>query len=220
MAYQNKHSFIDIYQPDIKVIQECSKSSLIEENHLWFGDTPSKGIGITFKEDARFSLAPYFVPLFKWVIPIEVAAQDKYFTLIAIWLKNDKKYAYAGHFIQAMNYYLPLIKNKNVIIIGDFNSNSIWDKKHRHQGNHRSLVNMLENEEIISAYHKYYNEEQGQETRFTHFYRRKTSALFHIDYCFISQGVYSNIVSYEVGQVSDWIDKSDHAPLILTLRDL
>jgi Exonuclease III len=218
MAYQKKRHYLESYDAGIKVIIECSESSLASSTDLWFGDSSYKGIGVEFKSNIVHSIAPYYSPEYKWVIPIEVRANGYDFTLFAVWLKLDKKLAYAGSFIQAMKYYLPVVAESNVMIIGDFNSNSIWDNKHVQHGNHSALVNMLEEAGIVSTYHRFYNEKQGRESRFTHFYRRSAEALFHIDYCFMSHPLYRSLEHYEVGEVSDWIDKSDHAPLILSLE--
>jgi exodeoxyribonuclease III len=44
----------------------------------------------------------------------------------------------------------------------------------------------------------------------------KESKPYHIDYCFISPDF--KISNVEVGLYEDWIKKSDHMPIIMTLN--
>ncbi|MEV5024778.1 hypothetical protein [Paenibacillus sp. LPE1-1-1.1] len=217
MAYHKKSDYLMDYDADIKVIQECSKDSLME-SHIWFGDSPLKGIGIGFKHGINFNLASCYTQSYKWIIPIEVQTNEYDFILIAVWLKRDKKYAYVGPFIQAMKYYLPILSGKKLVIIGDFNSNSIWDQKYINKGNHSEMINLLNQNEISSLYHTYFNEKYGKETKFTYYHKRNPSSGFHLDYCFISNDLLNRIGNFDVGKRSDWIDKSDHVPLIITLN--
>ena len=45
--------------------------------------------------------------------------------------------------------YENLLENENVILTGDFNSNTIWDRKRR-IGNHSDVVEKLEEKNIES----------------------------------------------------------------------
>lgn len=66
--------------------------------------------------------------------------------------------------------------NSNLVMCGDFNSNSIWNHEHKTKdanGDDKNQTNMnlkLENSGLVSAYHYLNDEEQGQESDNTFFY--------------------------------------------------
>ena len=101
--------------------------------------------------------------------------------------------------------------------MGDFNSNRIWDGKER-IGNHSDVVCFLKRFGIDSLYHKQHNEEQGQEKLKTFFMHRNISKPYHIDYVFASDRITRNGYNLTLGTPQDWIDKSDHIPLILDIN--
>jgi hypothetical protein len=74
------------------------------------------------------------------VIPIAVSGGQFDFTLFAIWANNPKDPD--GHYItqvwKAISYYETLIKGSKTVLVGDFNSNTIWDKPRR-EGNHSTV---------------------------------------------------------------------------------
>ena len=104
---------------------------------------------------------------------------------------------------------------------GDFNSNSIWDKTHRtkdKEGNAKDQTNMnrkLESCNLISAYHKLNNEEQGKETQSTFYLYRHLDKPYHIDYVYAAEGIVTDL---KIGDVDKWIKLSDHIPLTFEIK--
>ncbi|MDR7209254.1 hypothetical protein [Flavobacterium piscis] len=152
-------------------------------------------------------------------MPIAVTGGKIDFTLFAIWANNpqDKDGQYVTQVWKAINYYEGLIKENKTILIGDFNSNTIWDKPRR-EGNHSTVVNKLETKKIFSAYHLYFNQIQGKEEHPTLYMYRHENKPYHIDYCFASSDFISMLESVEVGNYPDWKDHSDHKPLIVNFN--
>ena len=103
---------------------------------------------------------------------------------------------------------------KPTILTGDFNSNKIWDRTHR-TGNHSSVVNKLAEKEIISVYHKLFEQEQGQEIHPTFFLQRNKKKPYHIDYCFATISTCEKVKNLEIGTYEEWIKHSDHSPMIV-----
>ena len=106
--------------------------------------------------------------------------------------------------------------NQRTILIGDFNSNTIWDKKYRDR-NHSNVVRRLEEKGIFSAYHLHHAQKQGNEKHPTLFMYRHKDKSYHIDYCFISEDLVNKLKSVEVDEFDDWIKYSDHVPLMVDL---
>lgn len=224
MAFRKKAEFILAYNPDIAVISECEnpeklkfpKGIQLPTEILWYGTNHNKGLGVFSYSDYRFELLDCHNPNFKNILPIAVTGGKVDFTLFAVWANNpqDKDGAYVTQVWKAINFYQDLIRETKTILIGDFNSNTIWDKPRR-EGNHSTVVDKLESKKIFSTYHKYYNQIQGKEEHPTLYMYRHENKPYHLDYCFASHDFIEILESVEVGNYQDWTLYSDHKPLII-----
>jgi exonuclease III len=104
------------------------------------------------------------------------------------------------------------LHKKPCVIIGDWNSNKIFDHIKR-VGTHTEVVDFLKSGGIVSAYHTYFNEEHGQEFIPTHFFRKDKSMPFHIDFLFASETIITRLSHLEIGSFERWIKFSDHVPI-------
>ncbi|HEV2194813.1 MAG TPA: endonuclease/exonuclease/phosphatase family protein [Candidatus Acidoferrum sp.] len=105
---------------------------------------------------------------------------------------------------------------KPVILCGDFNSNKIWDD-HRKTHNHSAVVSLLEQRGLLSAYHHFFSEPQGHETRPTYYFWHRQNRGYHIDYVFLPRAWASCIQSVTLGHHANWSHLSDHVPLSIDL---
>lgn len=153
------------------------------------------------------------------IIPIEVSDRNFDFTLYAIWANNpsDSDGQYIEQVWKAIHHYNNHLINKRTMLVGDFNSNTIWDRKHR-AGNHSNVVKFLEDKGIYSSYHLYHKQIQGKEQHPTLYMYRHLDKPYHIDYCFVSADMADNIQSVEIGNFDFWIKYSDHMPVIVTFN--
>lgn len=225
-ALRNKFEHLSELDADIYIIQECenpaeTKHKNYQEwavNYLWNGDTKNKGLAVFAKPhielqklDWSNQYQDHFV---KHFLPCSI---NQKFDLLAVWThrNNSPNFRYIGQFWK----YLQVNKNKlnHAIIAGDFNSNSNWDEWDR-WWNHTDVVNELKDIGIESLYHKYTNEQQGKETNQTLFYQRKLSRPYHIDYIFGSQIFIQKLKRIEIGQANNWLDKSDHMPILCEIE--
>ena len=151
------------------------------------------------------------------IIPIEVSGGSIDFTLFAIWANNpdDPDGQYVTQTWKAMHHYEDLLIQKSSILIGDFNSNTIWDRKRR-AGNHSNLVKKLEEKGIFSTYHAFYHQIQGAEAHPTHYLYRHRDKPYHLDYCFVSADLLATLQSVEIGDYDHWTAYSDHVPVMAT----
>lgn len=213
-AFRKKYDKILELDADIYVIQECElldgikgKLKNIVSNGIWEKGANKKGVLVFSTKNISLEKQEWDNYGMRVFIPILV---NKSFTLVAVW---TTKPAYIEEF-----YIWQLVNakriNKELVIIGDFNSNAVWDKGHSERG-HIKVVEMLKGKGLVSAYHFLTGEKQGEETKPTFYMYRKVEKTYHIDHCFINS---DKLKSYEVLD-SSWLDISDHVPIILNTKD-
>ncbi len=224
MAYRKKAEFILQYQPDIVVVPECEHPDKLKfksvmplpTDIIWHGTNQNKGLGIFSYSNYKFRLTGIHNADLRTILPLKVSGGKIDFILFAIWANNPKdvKFQYIGQVWKAIKFYKQLLKNKNIILIGDFNSNTIWDKPRR-EHNHSAVVEALKTKNIHSAYHRFFNQTQGKEEHQTLYMYRHKDKSYHIDYCFVSNNFAERITEVKVGVYDEWRKLSDHMPLII-----
>lgn len=157
MAFRKKAEMVLRHNPDIVVVPECEHPHKLSFNPkisnptdvLWFGVNQNKGLGIFSYSDYKLKLLDEYNPDFKIVAPIFVTRKRSKLILYAIWANNptDREGHYITQVWKAINYYDSLLKNRRTLLIGDFNSNTIWDRPRR-EGNHSTVVSFLEKREF------------------------------------------------------------------------
>ncbi|HSO85520.1 MAG TPA: endonuclease/exonuclease/phosphatase family protein [Draconibacterium sp.] len=227
-SFRTKNEWILSLKPDILVVSECEKSEKLgfgkftptPNDFYWHGEIDNKGIGIFSYSSYKFKLLDIFNPEFKFILPFNVTGNGQNFILFAIWTMDNKQLPQTSYIVQvwlAINYYKDLL-NDTAILIGDFNSNQIWDSKYRF-GNHTDVVNKLKEYDIFSLYHEQNRQNQGKETKPTFYMYRKIDKPYHLDYCFASRKIFEKGFEFIVGEYNDWIDKSDHTPIIINFNN-
>lgn len=227
MAFRKKAGIILKHKPDILIVPECEDPGKLKFDDktikpsavLWFGNNPHKGLGIFSYNGYKFTLLKTHNPGLQTIIPIAVKGGSLDFTLYAIWAHNpgDPDGRYVEQVWKAIHHYDKHLTNKTVILAGDFNSNTIWDRPRR-IGNHSDVVKRLEEKKIYSSYHLYHRQEQGKEKHPTLYMYRHKDKPYHIDYCFISGDLVPLLHSVRVGGHKFWSQYSDHVPVIVELR--
>lgn len=191
------------------MIQECEDPAITEDeeykkfasNYLWVG-YKNKGLGIFAKDTIILKDNQWKTYGLEWFISCTVNDE---FSLLGVWG--------CGNYIKDIYVYLELHieKLKGMLICGDFNSNSCWDRKHKRRS-HSAVVNGLENLGLYSCYHLKENEVQGEEKKPTFFLYSTKENPCHIDYFFCEK---EKVNGLEIGEFEDWIRLSDHMPVIL-----
>lgn len=226
-AFRKKHALILSLNPDILIVPECESGEKLKfgkltpepKDFIWHGDNKNKGIGIFSYSDYRFELMQEYTPEFRYIIPIKVLGPSDSFLLFAVWAMNDKENyeaRYIGQVWLVINHYSNLLAERT-ILLGDFNSNKIWDYKDR-VGNHTDVVEKLQAKKIFSLYHKQHSLEHGNETTPTFYMFRNKDKQYHIDYCFASDEITKRGYEFNVGKYEDWNTLSDHVPIIAQIK--
>jgi exonuclease III len=226
MAFRKKAERVLNLKPDLLVIPECETPTRLDSiasspNHtIWIGDNLNKGLGVLSYSDLTLRLLDVYDSDIKYVAPIAVAGKVN-FTLLAVWAMDDKHQRdqrYIARVWIALHRYASLLEDP-VLIMGDFNWNKIWDHSRNLRGNLTQTVDYLRSRNIVSLYHSFFGEEFGRETFPTLYMYRKQSRPYHVDYAFASRSFRNNLNSFRVGVYENWIQSSDHMPLILVLDE-
>lgn len=239
-ALRKKLPEVDALTADILIIQECEDPKFYKKqyldwagDYLWVGTNKNKGIGVFPKNGNRITLLQWHGNFtikglsethssvhwsttdLKLFLPFSVNDSLK---VLAVWTKgsDSEAFGYVGQLWKYLQIHGKDLSGPSTMIIGDLNSNAIWDKEDR-WWSHTGVVVELSNLGIHSLYHRMNNEEQGQESEPTFFLQRNLGKPYHIDYAFASIDLATDC-SIVVGKSSDWLHLSDHMPLIVTVR--
>ena len=208
-----KRARLEALLPTFAAIQECPRPDVAKESFLWHGTNPRQGIGVSVGPGYSVELAPLRdAPTYN--LPVHIRGPQSFFALVN-WSQKSSLYVEGIH--RAIEAYRDLIEANPAVVLGDFNSNLFWDGKHPAGRNHSALVQVLADLGLVSAYHHFYKERQGEESRPTIYFQWNRHRPYHIDYCFIPESWTSRLRSVEVGTFDDWSDSSDHRPLTVDL---
>ena len=210
-AFRKKYSILFEKIPaDIYVIQECEnpekisnnkdKEFLTSFNYRWIGENKNKGLAVFSKISIDFEEQnSYYL---RYFIPFKVNTKRCY----AIWAMNP--------YIEEMVVYFSIYKhllNEKSIIIGDFNSNVIWDTKHNIR-NHTTFNTMLKKVNLESAFHVLNKIAYGKENTPTLYMYRNLEKGYYIDYAYSSPKYMKTFI---IGSPDEWLTYSDHMPILL-----
>lgn len=222
MAFRKKAQFLSEYQADVLVIQESEHPEKLGINELkeytnriWIGSNRNKGLLVMSKKGFPFTQYPGYSEKYRYILPLKVQGQYSFY-LFAVWTqhtKDDWYYRYIGQLWKALNEYETLLAEPS-IVIGDFNSNAIWNPEHN-KASHNDVANYLRKHDIESLYHWYTREEPGQEKTNTYSFLKKLDKCFHIDYCFASKFLIQKCCNFKILDIKEWLKLSDHAPLMV-----
>lgn len=236
-AFRNKTACLDKLEADILIIQECENPMHSDQSyqqwagdHLWVGKNRHKGLGVFARKGKRirgldwqgeYTANATGVKALAWnsqdlqsFLPCVI--NDK-LTLIGAWMKraDSRDFRYIGQLWLYLQMHKAKLTGDNVILCGDFNSNTIWDERHR-EWNHSNVVEELSSIGLHSLYHHATGLKQGKESDSTFFMNRKPEKPYHIDYAFVSENLLGNS-SLNILAPAKWLSYSDHVPLVVDI---
>lgn len=194
----------------VTVLQEARKPAEVAPGDIWLGPNPRNGLaaltGLGY--DVRL-VDPH--PGSPWsIVPLELAGPTQ-LRILMVWTRREHKYMQGLD--AALTLYSDFLLEGPSVVLGDFNANAIW-KQPRMPADFSRVAARLESQfGMVSAYHKWFGESYGEETRPTHYFWRQRERPFHIDYCFVpSSAVLQNVA---VRDEEPWASLSDHRPLVV-----
>lgn len=222
-AFRKKYHLLDTFDADVMVIQECEDPKQSTEahyknyacNHQWAGLNKNKGLGVFAKDNISLSKVELNLEPLELFLPCLVNGE---IPLLATWTKqaNSPNFAYIGQLWKLLQTHKAFLENPRAMLIGDLNSNKQWDEWDR-WWNHSDVVRELNDLGLGSAYHEFFNEAQGEETKPTLYLQRNLNKAYHIDYGFFGKNWSINLV--QVGQSDFWLDHSDHMPMVFEIAN-
>ena len=200
----------DALGADVLVIQELPRPAG-PVPFLWFPVRPSLGVAVI----ARNGFTARRTRLSQSLLGSHAAdiSGPVSFRLLAVWTLAEHGY------VRSLAADLDTLKasrsRRPVVLAGDFNSNSIWDRPRR-RFDHGRLVRRLHDElGLVSAYHAWHGVAHGAEPDATHFFLRKPDRPYHLDYCFVPERW--GIRGVAIGGDDEWGKVSDHRPVAVDL---
>ena len=217
--FRSKLSEIDAFGWDILVVQECenpnnSKDTKYKEwaqNYLWVGKLEYKGLGLFMPVNLEAKLIGQNPMSNKYFITVQLSNGIQ---LLAVWTQAGSQRS-AGYIYQLWEYLKhneEILDWDNLIVVGDWNSNAIWDVK-RKSGNHTDVCNLLSSKGLVSCYHAQDNIAHGEEVDPTFFMHRNPEKPYHIDYLFAPNRFVPDTERMEIGNKEQWLQLSDHLPI-------
>ncbi len=221
-AFRGKAQRIAPLRSDVHVAQEVESI----ENVLLFGGEyqptyrdrmsdpayPRRAVGVFSYTDTALKSVDSFEPLYGFR-RYEGRRGDLLFQAVGVWTAatdtRETSYMQAHEGIRRHGDW---IRRHPTVILGDFNDNASYRTPHWQR-----LLDLMRPLGLESAYHRYFAEAFGAETRPTHFHGGRETAPFHLDYCFVPKAWADRLTRVEVGKYEDWHAHSDHVPLIVDI---
>ena len=222
MGFGKKRDVLYSLKPDVAVIPECSEDAAQLCNQdgystCWWGDKKHKGLAVVAAKP--WTLEAGKPPTQKWIAPVRVHGATS-FLLLAVWacpVGKVREFNYVGQTFEAIKRHHRWFQEElPTLVCGDLNSNVIFDRG-RKTRTHAAVVALLKQRNLLSAYHEFFSEEQGKETRPTYYFWHRRARPFHIDYVFLPSGWMPRVNEVTVGTYRKWRRVSDHVPLIVDL---
>lgn len=229
MALHNKLAMLQDLKPDIAVLPECAQPDIVRgkttsdvpDSFAWVGENKHKGLGIIGYGDYEVEVDSIHDPSLRFVVPVRVTGPTA-FNLIGVWARHTKRPAEVaerqGPLLRALNAYQKFILSAPTIIGGDFNNHTVFDKPKK-ANNFTNNVARLKELSMTSGYHHHHAVGIGDESEPTHYWRDRTKDgwTYHIDYVFLPNAWLDGVRSFTIGDFDDWIQYSDHMPLIVDI---
>jgi endonuclease/exonuclease/phosphatase family metal-dependent hydrolase len=204
------------HEAHVVFLQECRPSETLSPPHVVCqrAINGAKGIALAVPA-ASYHCVPRALPggSGRAVIAAQVLAPVP-FTVLGIWAQGP---GYADDVMLTLQAHADLLRTEHVVVVGDLNSGSRLDRRRSLTRNHKRLLDLCGELELVSAYHAFHRIDPGDESHATYFHQFKRSQPWHIDFCFIPRRWSSRLIRVTILDGRRWAKRSDHRPLLVEL---
>jgi hypothetical protein len=219
MALHRKAPRLLALRPDVAVVQECAAKAELEGMVRvgWTGRLASKGLAVFARPDLGAVVAKdIWDPTREWFLPVRVPALG--LDLLACWAMNHRgleERPKKGRTGAAVEHYRDFLSSGRAILLGDLNDNVTWDTARWPV--FADLTAHLAGMDLVNLYHARSGERLGAESRGSLFFYRDVQRPYLIDHVFMPRTWLGRVAAFEVAPAADWLDVSDHVPVILDM---
>jgi len=222
-SHQKFREKIKLFPPDsidVLIVQECENTETAAKayesagwKHVWMGDNIHKGLGIFVPISREIEKLDWGISDCKYFLPVQISRSV---VMVGVWAKGGKSNSvrYAGQINRFLDQHIGEVELNSAFIIGDFNSNSIWDKRHK-TANHTQNNKRLNSIGLQSLYHVVQSAQNGLEEHPTFYLSYDKEKPYHIDYVYLPDSIVAKS-RIEIGMPNKWLKYSDHMPLFIT----
>lgn len=213
-GFARKAPAIASLEPDLLVLQEVSLRHCEEialGPFLWTG-RGHRGVAVISCTGRPLVLHPSFDPDLPHFLPVDVGGLH----VLGCWasvMTSTVRYVRLLH--HALDHYAPFVNHAPGLLLGDLNSSTVFDTKHR-QLSHTLLVERLAQQGYESIWHFQTREQHGEESQPTFYMYRRPERTWHLDYAFLTRDLLPG-ARIEIGAPETWLAWSDHLPLIVDI---
>lgn len=210
-------------RPDVLVVQEVEKleGELFldgdrQPTYLWRTPVGESIRGLAVLSYSGVELRPAFDEAHPThgFYRFEARWRDLEFHVAGVWtFKSAGRGSSYRQAQEGVEKHADWLVQKPSIILGDFNTNACYGDG----GVWQSLWERLEPLGFVSAYHHFFDQPFGAESRPTYFHRGHEAEPWHVDYCFIPAAWKSSLRHVEVGDFASCKGVSDHRPIVVDL---
>jgi hypothetical protein len=218
MALARKAPRLLALRPDIAVVQECSAEAelagLVRVG--WCGRRQNKGLGVFARPELNAVVATEWDPTREWFLPVRIDALG--LNLLGAWAMNQRgaeDRPKKGRAAATIEHYRSFVGGGRTIVTGDLNNNVFWDTPRSPE--FEAFTDLLASMGLVNLYYTRTGDTPGAETRGSLFFLHNAERSYLIDHVFLPGAWLEHVTEFEVGSATDWLDVSDHAPVVLEL---
>jgi hypothetical protein len=206
---------------DVAVLCEAGRETQLGDGHLrrvgWTGRNETKGLAVFVRDGNDASTDDSWDPERAWYLPVHVDIAGG-IDILAVWASYERSLEPRSRWVRtlsALEHYRPFLSGGRAVVLGDFNNSAHWDTPTRPVFSR--ITEELAASGYESVYHSRTGEVHGQESAASFYHRRDLSKRYLIDHAFIPSEWRARVSDFQIGGADEWLEYSDHMPLILDL---